>query len=331
MTAIALRYDLRIAPFAETTHADAYKACLDQVAWAEQHNTADIVVLSEHHGVEDGFCPSPFTLAAAVGARTERLPIMIAAVLVPVHDPVRLAEQAVVCDLLTRGRVSFVAGIGYRQEEFDMAGVDRRRRATMLEEYVEVMRKAWTGEPFEWEGRTIRVTPTPFSKPHPPVMIGGGVEAAARRAARMRLPFMAAINDPALQTAYDEEAATVGFVGGFCLLPNAAGFVHVTEDPDKAWETIGRFAWYDADTYRSWQQGGSRSQVATTAADADALRAEGIYRVVTPEQCLALAEEMGPTGTLTLHPLLCGMPVEMGWSSLELFRDAVLPKLRPQT
>lgn len=330
MTAIALRYDLRIAPFARTTHAEAYQTCLEQVAWAEANGAADIVVLSEHHGAEDGFCPSPFTLAAAVAARTTRLPVMIAAVLVPLHDPVRLAEQAVICDLISGGRVSFVAGIGYRDEEFAMAGVDRRQRARLLEEYLEVMRAAWTGEPFEWRGRTIHVTPKPFSTPHPPVLIGGAVEASARRAARLRLPFMPSVNDPALQDAYNDECAKAGYAEGFCILPNAAGFVHVTDDPDKAWDALGRYLWYDADTYRSWQEEGGRSQVKTDAADIDALRAEGIYRIVTPDECIALATELGPTGTLTLHPLCQGMPVEMGWESLELFARAVLPRLRPR-
>lgn len=330
MTAIALRYDLRRAPFAETTHAELYRTCLEQVAWAEANRAADITVLSEHHGAEDGFCPSPFTLAAAVAARTTTMPVMIAAVLVPLHDPVRLAEQAVVCDLISGGRVSFVAGIGYRDEEFAMAGVDKRKRGALTEEFVAVMRKAWTGEPFEWDGRTIRVTPTPHSQPHPPVLIGGAVEASARRAARLHLPFMPAVNDPALQAAYEDECGKAGFTTGFCLLPNAAGFVHVTEDPDKTWEQIGRYAWYDADTYRSWQEPGGRSQVKTEAGDIEALRREGIYRIVTPDECIALAEEMGPTGTITLHPLLQGMPVELGWASLELFKAEVLPRLRPQ-
>ena len=53
---------------------------------------------------------------------------------------------------MSGGRIGFVAGLGYRQEEFEMAGVDRRQRGKLLEEYVEVMRKAWTGEPFEWRG-----------------------------------------------------------------------------------------------------------------------------------------------------------------------------------
>src|SRR2546422_332844 len=126
---------------------------------------------------------SPFTMAAAVCARTERIPVSITAVIVSLHDPIRLAEQIATTDLIARGRVSFVVGLGYAQHEFDMAGIDRKRRAPMTEEYIQVMRKAWTGEPFEWQGRTVRVTPKPFSQPHPPIFIGGSTEKSAARAA----------------------------------------------------------------------------------------------------------------------------------------------------
>jgi len=329
MPAIAVRYDLRRAPFSPQTHAELYRACLDQCSWIEEHRAADIAVLSEHHGVDDGFCPSPFTLAAAIGARTTLLPVTIAAALLPLHDPVRFAEQAIVADLVTGGRVSFVVGIGYRDEEFAMAGVERKERVPLLEEYVEVVRKAWTGEPFEWRGRSIRVTPQPVS-PQPPMLIGGGVEAAARRAARLRLPFLSSINDPALAVAYNDEAAAVGYEGGYCLLPDTSGFLYVTEDPDETWNQIARYAWYDADTYRSWQTAGTRSEVKTSAADVDALREEGMYRVLTPEHAIELVEGLAPTATVTLHPLICGIPLDVSWRSLELFRDHVLPRLRPQ-
>ncbi|MGH2685921.1 MAG: LLM class flavin-dependent oxidoreductase, partial [Actinomycetota bacterium] len=85
-----------------------------------------------------------------------------------------------------------------------------------------------------------------------------------------------------------------------------------------------------AETYRSWQRPENRSAVTSKAADADGLRAEGIYRVVTPDECAALAEELGPVGSIVLHPLLCGMPVDLGWQSLELFRTEVLPRIKPQ-
>ncbi|MGZ4139567.1 MAG: LLM class flavin-dependent oxidoreductase [Actinomycetota bacterium] len=330
MVAIALRYDLRSPDWAATKHAELYQACLDQVAWAEENNVADIVVLSEHHGLPDGFMPSPFVMASAICARTKRIPVSIAAVIVALHDPIRLAEQVVTADVIGRGRVSFVVGIGYAEHEFGMAGVDRKRRARLTEEYVEVMRQAWTGEPFEYQGRTVRVTPRPFSQPHPPLLMGGGSEAAARRAARLRLGFLPSIGDARLKEIYDEECAKVGFAG-FCVLPSGPGCVIVSEDPEKTWEEVKPYAWYDADTYRNMQTAGNRSQVTTVANDVDELRREGIYRVVTPDECVALMDELGPTGTIVLHPLLCGIPVEIGWQSLELFRDKVLPKVRPSS
>ena len=198
MVTVALRYDLRSAPFAATTHPDLYRICLEQCAWADQHGVGDVVVLSEHHAMDDGFLPAPFTMAAAVAGRTERLLISIAAALLPLHDPIRLAEQLAVLDLASGGRVSFTAGAGYAYHEFEMAGIDRKQRGKLLEEYVEVMRTAWTGEEFEWRGRTVRVTPTPKTRPHPLIFIGGSSEAAARRAARLKLPFFPALGDERL-------------------------------------------------------------------------------------------------------------------------------------
>lgn len=328
MAMIALRYDLRVPDFASTTHAAQYAACLEQAEWGDRLGL-DAFILSEHHGVDDGYLPAPMAMAAAVAGRTRRIPINIAAVLVPLHDPVRMAEELAVLDLLSGGRVSFVAGLGYRPEEFEMAGVDRAQRAPLLEEYVEVMRQAWTGEPFEWRGRTVRVTPKPLTQPHPMLMIGGSTEKAARRAARLRCGFFPAIGDPALKVAYDDEAAVVGFGDGFCSLPGNLGFVHVAEDPDAAWAQIAPHAVYDAHTYMTWQPSDQRSAVHVDAPDADGVRASGVYRVVTPDECVALADELGNAGTLLLHPLMGGITPELAWESLEQFETKVLPRLRP--
>src|SRR2546428_3890789 len=146
MLSIAMRYDLRVPTFAATTHAAQYAACLEQCAFADEHGL-DFVVLSEHHGVEDGYLPAPVTLAAAVAGRTRKIGINIAAILVPLHDPVRLAEQLAVAQLASAGRVSFVAGLGYRGGELEMACVDPKSRGRVLEEYVGVMRSAWGGQP----------------------------------------------------------------------------------------------------------------------------------------------------------------------------------------
>ena len=328
MVAITLWYDLRAPEWAAMQHPDLYAACLEQVPWAEKNAVADIAVLSEHHGWEDGFMPSPLTLASALAARTDHMPVNIAAIVLPLHDPIRLAEQIATVDLIARGRVSFVVGIGYAEREFDMAGVERKQRAKLLEEYIDVMRKAWTGDEFEWRGRTIRVRPRPFSRPHPPMFMGGGAEASARRAARMHMPFLPTIGDPELKRVYDEESEKVGYQG-MCVLPFGPAMVHVAEDPDKAWDEIKKYAMYDAESYARVQTAGNRSLNASAATDTDELRREGLYRIVSPDECVALADELGPAGTIIMRPLMSGMPSELGWESLELFRTKVLPRIRP--
>jgi alkanesulfonate monooxygenase SsuD/methylene tetrahydromethanopterin reductase-like flavin-dependent oxidoreductase (luciferase family) len=190
------------------------------------------------------------------------------------------------------------------------------------------MRKAWTGEPFEWRGRTVQVTPKPMTQPHPMMMIGGSTEVAARRAARLRLPMFPAIGDPKLAEFYDDECAKVGFDQGFISLPAGPGFVHVAEDPEAAWAKIGPHALHEANVYESWQTPGQRSAVDVHAKDVDDVRKSGVYRVVTPDECVALAEELGDFGTLVLHPLMGGIPPDVAWESLELFERKVLPRLR---
>ena len=121
------------------------------------------------------------------------------------------------------------------------------------------MLKAWTGEPFEWQGRTIQATPKPLSQPHPTILVGGGVEAAARRAARLRLPMMPMNEDPRLSEWYADEAAKTGFEGGFVMTPSGPTFVHVSHDPERAWAEIAPYVLYEAQTYASFQTGGQHS------------------------------------------------------------------------
>ena len=194
-----------------------------------------------------------------------------------------------------------------------------------MEDYIGVMLKAWTGEPFDWQGRRIRVMPRPLTSPHPLVLIGGSTPVAARRAARLGLPFMPAIGDDALADLYREACAEVGYEGGWVLLPRGPGFVHVTEDPERDWARIAPHALYDAQTYHSWQTPGQRSQVHVDAETIEELKASGVYRVVTPDECVALAAE--PGSALVFHPLMGGMDPALGWESLELFAAKVQPRL----
>lgn len=125
----------------------------------------------------------------------------------PLHDPVRLAEEMIVLDIISNGRVNYVAGVGYRPEEYELYGVDFHQRGRIAEETLPVLLRAKTGEPFEHDGRRIHVTPAPVTPGGPWVAWGGGSVAAARRAGRHGIDFFAQRGDEALGDAYAGERA----------------------------------------------------------------------------------------------------------------------------
>ena len=111
-----LRFDFRNPDFARTTMADRYAAALDMAQWADSLGCVSIAV-SEHHGSPDGYLPSPIPVLAAMAARTTNVRFLVAALIAPFHDPLRLAEEMVVLDHLSRGRVDLIVAGGYVHEE----------------------------------------------------------------------------------------------------------------------------------------------------------------------------------------------------------------------
>ncbi len=307
--------------------AARYQATLDLAEYGERHGFST-VTLEEHHGADNGWSPSPLVTASAIFGRTKTVLISISALLVPLHDPLRIAEDIAVLDLLSGGRLVVIGGLGYRPSEYAAHGKSWADRGRLMDEAVDAMLKAWTGEPFEFRGATVKVTPRPLTQPHPTFMIGGTARVSARRAARFGLPMMIAANIPELEAYYYERCAEEG-VQGFCIMPpQHMSHVHVSEDPDKAWAELGQHFLHEATTYAGWQTPDIRSSVHSHATTVDALRAEGIYTVLTPEQCVEQARAAGDGfGGLSMHPLVGGMPIEEAWRSVTLCAEQVLPKL----
>lgn len=327
MAMAVVRFDMRSPGMAPAQARVQYEAALEMARWADQHGF-DMLVLSEHHSTDDGYLPSPLVMVGAFAGCTSRIPMNVAALLVPLHDPIRLAEDIAVLDLLSGGRISIVAGLGYRPVEYALFDREWKRRGKRLDECLDVMLKAWTGEPFEYNGETVQVTPKPIQQP-PMIMIGGSGEAAARRAARFGLGFFPPIEDDHLVEAYRSECERLGKEPGLVLAPSAKqpGTVFVAEDPDKAWQELGPHLLHDAMVYNSWQTDDIRSSVKSGASTIDELRAEGVYQILTPDECVAVADELGPFGAITHHPLCGGVPPDLAWPSLELFTDKVLPRM----
>jgi alkanesulfonate monooxygenase SsuD/methylene tetrahydromethanopterin reductase-like flavin-dependent oxidoreductase (luciferase family) len=322
-----LRFDMRAPPDGPASAAELYSAALEMVAWGEQHGCV-MAVVSEHHSSPDGYLPAPLVLAAAMAGRTRSLRIQVAALLVPLYEPLRLAEDMAVLDLVSGGRVSYVAAAGYRPEEFAMFGRALRGRGRRLEESLAVLRRAWSGEPFEHEGRTVRVTPRPATAGGPAILLGGHSEAAARRAGRLGLGLLAEGGGDALRQVYLDACREAGHPPGLCLVP-AAGSVtsaFVAEDVERAWRELGPHLLHDARMYASWLGEGHDAVSKSTATDVQMLRNErAAYRIFTPEEAVA---HVRASGLLMLQPLCGGIPPTLAWRHLELVAQKVLPALR---
>jgi alkanesulfonate monooxygenase SsuD/methylene tetrahydromethanopterin reductase-like flavin-dependent oxidoreductase (luciferase family) len=241
------------------------------------------------------------------------------------YEPVKLAEDMITLDHLSHGRVGYTIGLGYRPAEYEMFGIDQSRRGELMEEHLDILRRALTGERFEWNGRTIQVTPEPYTPGGPFLAYGGASPSAARRAARHGLMLMAAFPDPELADIYDAEATRVGNPPGMTLLPSASAptTVFVAEDVDRGWEQYGPYMLHDARMYADWMGAPMRSVTRSGAETLDELRAEnGNYRVVDPD---GAAELIATHGMLYLQPLCGGMPPELAWHSLRAIEAHVLP------
>lgn len=324
MAYFGIRFDLRDPGFSGVPLADRYAAAVDMAAWADRLGFVSLT-FSEHHGSPDGYLPSPLPMAAAVAARTERISIQVAAMVAAFHDPLRLAEDAAVVDLISGGRLELVIANGYVADEFAMFGVPMGERVARTTEAIEVLRQAWTGEPFEFRGRTVHVTPTPARPRGPKLALGGSSDAAARRAARLGVSFRPSTN--AVWETYRAERIALGGSdpGGFVGGDTTATFL--AADADAGWDAIAPYALHEANAYGAWAAAAGTDTGYREVADADELRATGQYKVLTPEQLVAQLQEQGEWAFALFHPLMGGIPPELGWQSLQLLEHEVLPQL----
>lgn len=315
-----LRFDMR-APSTGAPVADLYRAAVEMAAWGEQHGCVSVLI-SEHHTSPDGYLPSPIVLATAIAARTTTTPIIVGALLLNFYDPIKLAEDMVVLDILSGGRVSYVIGLGYRPEEHDMFGVDMRTRGALMDHKLDALRRALAGERFVYDGRQVHVTPSPVTPGGPALAYGGHSLAAARRAGRLGLNLFAEGGTDELVQAFNDAAASAGVTPGIAYVPSRdmPTSLFVADDLDGAWAAMGPHLLHDAVTYREWMGDNTAAASRSEADSVDALRAErGAYRIVTPAEAEAMIRAGMPLG---LQPLCGGMPVELAWSSVHLAAQA---------
>lgn len=313
---------------------------LEQIAIAEDLGY-DSVLVSEHHLVANGYFPAPFVTMAAIAARTTRIRVGSGVLLLPLYDPLHVAEHGTVLDHVSGGRFILGVGYGYRQEEFDAFGVKLDDRPARMREGIESIRTLWTepeasyeGEHFHYDKVTLR--PLPLQQPHPPIWMASKSPGAVRAAARLGDAWFA---DPVTPfsvlkdrlVTYKESLGrhgkpTEGFE--FPLMREA----FCADSDAAAWEQVRDGV---LDVYREYLEWGhllddDGEPVAPDNEHAlDVLKSRFI--IGSPETCVREAlrcrEELGCTN-LVMCMKFPGVPAESVTRSVRLWGERVMPALQ---
>lgn len=295
--------------------------------------------VSEHHFAEDGYLPSLMPMLAAFAAVTERIELGTGVVLAPFHDPIRLAEDFAVVDQISSGRVVCGLGIGWREEEFRAFGISTSSRARRLTEIVDVLRLAWNEERFDYDGKYYSysgaaVTPKPARVP--PILIGGFVDDAIRRAGRIGDGYVSSRVqrervEEAFRMAADARSAAgkdgAPIVG---LLQNA----FVTDDPERDWPMVRDGIGHQLGVYAGWRAGTDvpGAPLEVMPPDEDTIKRTTAYG--TPEQVVEFLRPLAavlasyPESHLLLRVHYPGMGAAPAARAIELLGKEVAPVLK---
>ncbi len=345
---IGLLFPFRNPPEWRKPFAQFYAEQLRQTQIAEQLGY-DTIWLTEHHFSEDGYSPSLLPIASAIASMTSRVRIGTYLLLLPLHNALRVAEDAATVDIISNGRFDMGVGQGYAVGEFAAYGIDRKQRGSLLEEGVEVIRGLWANEKFSYSGkhynfRDVSLVPRPTQTP-PPFWIGAGQKKAIERAARMGCHFLGTASASGQQI-YD---ATLIAHGRDPKDYNSAQlrFTYVAETHAKAWDDAQHHLQYMLKWYGRWLSEAKdfpgAEQMAKTPS-VEEMRSQSMRNfegdnysallsapiVGTPEQVTRAVNAMTDnirTTHLVLGMHLPGMDPAKSQKSMELFMKEVKPGL----
>ena len=234
--------EVAVRTYAE--HLDAWEA-LDRLGF-------DGVGFNEHHTSPYGLMNSPNLLAASAAQRTKRLKLLIYGNLLPIHEPLRLAEELAMLDCLSNGRLisGFARGIPREHNVYNVPMRDSRAR---FEEAWEIIRRAWTEEVFSYQGRfwsyhDVAIWPRPVQQPHPPVWIPvTGSKETIEWAARHNLPITPGLGHRGLREDIVAYYAHKLEENGFRLTPDhlvVQANVYVADTKEQAVKEAGPYTLY---------------------------------------------------------------------------------------
>jgi len=217
------------------------------------------VSMGQHWLTYPTIWPQPYPLIARLAPETGNMQIKSSVLLLPLLNPVEVAENVSTLDHMTHGRLVLGVAIGYREAELETAGLTRKDRTAKLEESIELMKQLWTGQEVTFEGRYSKVTRgrvgfTPYQKPHPPIEMGAQSEGATRRAARLADgvffgPQVAWTDIQTLAKVYREARAESGRPGTI----GASRSLMVAKSKEDAARTARQYLDKTFNMYQAWE------------------------------------------------------------------------------
>ena len=336
---VGLMFSFRNPPKWKKPWADVYASQLEQMRLAEELGY-DTVWLTEHHFAEDGYSPSLLTLAGAAAATTHRVRIGTFLLLLPLHNAVRVAEDAATVDVISRGRFDLGIGKGYARHEFLGYGISRKERPSRFEEGIDVLRGIWTEDPFSYEGKhyhlkDIRLTPKPVQQPHPPLWVGALAPKAVDRAARLGCHFLG-IGDTAV---YDDALRRYGRDPAEHHVAQLV-WVHMAPSRDQAWDEAQEHVHWMLTVYGGWlEESGDMPDAPPTifkpppAAELRRTKEPTLFSPIigsTDDVARGLDEFLGKTRTthLVLGMHLPGLDPKLTRRSMETFAQELMPRFQ---
>ena len=183
-----MRFSLSLPLLKDLSAPDPFRQTFELAVVAEEAGF-DTVTIGHHHFMA-GNMADPLTFLAAVAARTSTIRVGTGIFQLPIHNPVRVAEQVATVDQISGGRISLGVGLGWWPLEYEVHGSDIRQRGARMEEALEILSLVWSQENTAYEGRfwsfpELTVHPRPVQQPNPPLWVAGVAPAAVERAARL--------------------------------------------------------------------------------------------------------------------------------------------------
>jgi alkanesulfonate monooxygenase SsuD/methylene tetrahydromethanopterin reductase-like flavin-dependent oxidoreductase (luciferase family) len=192
------------------------------------------VTMPQHWVSHPTTWPQPFSVLARLAPETGDMKLMTGIVLLPLHNPLQMAEDVATLDQITKGRFVFGVGIGYRENELAAVGATRRDRVPRMTESIEIMKQLWTGEEINYEGKYWQISEAKmgfscYQDPHPPIWIACQSDGAVRRSARIAdacylAPQVGFDDVSTLIGAYKDERAKNGADGGRVTISRGVAF-----------------------------------------------------------------------------------------------------------